>query len=75
MKLILFLLLLYIGTAYNWRIFHNGRSVGGNIGKPNGNSEKVFADQWFTQNLDHFSPTNLKTWQQVTVTLRLQLLS
>ncbi|XP_019872170.1 putative serine protease K12H4.7 [Aethina tumida] len=70
MKFILlncFLLSLCYKEVFNWKIFHNGRSVGGNLGKPGG--YKLHRDyrnfeRWFTQNLDHFNPGEETTWQQ-----------
>lgn len=71
MKFILlncFLLSLCYKEVFNWKILHNGRSVGGNLGKPRG--YKLHRDyrnfeRWFTQNLDHFNPGEETTWQQV----------
>lgn len=53
-----------IGTA--WRIFLRGRSKGGNLGEPVLSSETTSLpkEQWFTQYLDHFNPTNAHVWEQ-----------
>lgn len=51
----------------SWRNFWKGRYSKGNT-YLNDNSENPVAavsEQWFQQNLDHFDPTNTKTWQQV----------
>lgn len=77
MNLIIFVFTLYIlvQRAYNWRIFHNGRIIGGNLGKPGEDQLKTNFnnyERWFTQNLDHFNPNNERTWQQVKLLLRIQ---
>ncbi|CAH1366832.1 hypothetical protein MTP99_008111 [Tenebrio molitor] len=70
MKLCAFLLcLLYFCAEVNsWRIFHHGRMVGGNVGIPKPDkrrqSVKEVNEEWFTQQLDHFNPTDETTWQQ-----------
>ncbi|XP_044268918.1 putative serine protease K12H4.7 [Tribolium madens] len=71
MKLFTLLLtLLYISSeVYSWRIFRNGRMVGGNIGEPKSDNckesnVKEVQEEWFTQNLDHFNPTDETTWKQ-----------
>ncbi|VEN40301.1 unnamed protein product [Callosobruchus maculatus] len=52
-----------------WREFSRGRSKGGNLGLPGGDDlvrgehEKV-TTEWFTQYLDHSSPTDSRTWKQ-----------
>lgn len=69
MKLIIFVFVFYIQEVYNWRIFHNGRTKGGNLGEPRGEQHlKSYLndyEKWFTQNLDHFNPGEERTWQQV----------
>jgi len=56
--------ILSISTA--WRTFLRGRSKGGNLGEPVLSSEKLLPkEQWFTQYLDHFNPTDTRVWQQV----------
>lgn len=49
-----------------WKIFHLGRSHGGNIADPELlTNYKLPPDQWFDQTLDHFNPTDERTWKQV----------
>uniref|UniRef100_A0A336K475 CSON000635 protein n=1 Tax=Culicoides sonorensis TaxID=179676 RepID=A0A336K475_CULSO len=74
MRLILYLLLFSCISSYCYAIrnFWRGRYSGGALGQPS----KVYnykkhllssanEEKWFTQQLDHFDPTNLsKTWQQ-----------
>lgn len=62
------LLVLQAPFCFGGRNFRLGRSRGGNLGVPgqvhhddNGLPEA----QWFKQKLDHFSPTDLTTWKQV----------
>lgn len=56
---------------YGLRQFHSGRRSGGNVGSAGNQSEQFYAklieDNWFEQNLDHFDPTNTKTWKQVNI--------
>ncbi|XP_076289250.1 putative serine protease K12H4.7 [Lasioglossum baleicum] len=61
--LLLFAGLLNVTLA--WRTFMRGRSKYGNLGAPDIPEEHNLAEeQWFTQYLDHFNPTNPYTWQQ-----------
>lgn len=51
------------GTA--WRTFLRGRSKYGNIGTPKLSKEHDLPpEQWFKQQLDHFNPTDARTWEQ-----------
>ncbi|KAK4877732.1 hypothetical protein RN001_010238 [Aquatica leii] len=64
----LFLLFCFLSNTNCWRVFHRGRAVGGNLGSP-GNEETLYGvkdipDQWFDQVLDHFNPTDTRTWKQ-----------
>ncbi|XP_060534670.1 putative serine protease F56F10.1 [Cylas formicarius] len=57
----------WVSGGSSWRFFHNGRIKGGNLGSPQHRSlikESRNFTRWFTQNLDHFDPTNRKTWEQ-----------
>ncbi|KYN21502.1 PREDICTED: putative serine protease K12H4.7 [Trachymyrmex cornetzi] len=55
--------ILSITTA--WRTFLRGRSKGGNLGNPILSSETPLPkEQWFTQYLDHFNPTDVNVWEQ-----------
>lgn len=67
-KPILFLLIILSSyhSTNGWRHFWKGRRDGGNLGNPSSvKLEKPLpADEWFTQNLDHFNPTNKETWKQ-----------
>lgn len=58
-----------IQISIEWRIFHKGRQIGGSLG-----TIKTIKDQdeyllpkaqWFAQILDHFNPTDNRTWNQV----------
>lgn len=43
-----------------------GRSKYGNLGAPIlSENYKLPNEQWFTQFLDHFDPTDARVWQQV----------
>ncbi|KAF7272437.1 hypothetical protein GWI33_014783 [Rhynchophorus ferrugineus] len=58
---------MFINNCYSYRIFHNGRMRGGNLGQPKGKTlhgEARNFTRWFTQTLDHFDIGNLATWQQ-----------
>lgn len=56
---------LYIQFCVCWRFFHQGRIIHGNFGKSIWKHyENVPSAQWFTQILDHFSPTDSRTWPQ-----------
>ncbi|KAF2879874.1 hypothetical protein ILUMI_26304 [Ignelater luminosus] len=66
----LILLLFVPGFINGWRIFHRGRHVGGNLGLPGGKEKEIelgsveVAEEWFPQKLDHFNPTDGRTWLQ-----------
>lgn len=63
------------GNVSAWRIFHHGRMVGGNLGKPYHHKTiklKTIPEKWFTQNLNHFNPGNDKTWNQVRINFFIQ---
>ncbi|CAF2126984.1 unnamed protein product [Rotaria magnacalcarata] len=52
-------------------IFHRGRPRGGMIGSPKRTSRSFYNrvkapidELWYTQQLDHFNPTDIRTWQQ-----------
>ena len=58
------IILLNCGTA--WRTFLRGRSNNGNLGVPKLSKDYVLpTEQWFKQFLDHFNPTDARTWEQV----------
>lgn len=71
MRLILFYVCIFLFIIENinaWRIFHHGRMVGGNLGKPFPDKPQNFkkvSEQWFMQNLDHFNPGSDQKWKQV----------
>lgn len=54
-------------NVYSWKIFFRGRETGGNIGRPLSETNDLtdIPEEWFTQTLDHFNPTDDRTWQQV----------
>lgn len=56
--------ILSISTA--WRTFLRGRNKGGNLGEPVLSSEDKLLpkEQWFSQYLDHFNPTDVHVWKQ-----------
>ncbi|XP_033223403.1 putative serine protease K12H4.7 [Belonocnema kinseyi] len=59
----IFTILLSCGTA--WRNFLRGRSNNGNLGVPNlSKNYDLPTEQWFKQFLDHFNPTDARTWEQ-----------
>lgn len=68
MRLLLLLLVatVFINVTVALRTFIRGRSKGGNIGLPLLDKEPKWLpkEQWFTQMLDHFDPTNARTWKQ-----------
>ncbi|KAI4469655.1 protease s28 pro-x carboxypeptidase-related [Holotrichia oblita] len=70
MRLILFYVCIFLFICENinaWRIFHHGRMVGGNLGKPFPDKPqqlKKVSEQWFMQNLDHFNPGSDQKWKQ-----------
>lgn len=53
-------------STYGKGTIWKGRHKYGNLGEPNRASHKLTLppDEWYTQKLDHFDPTNNKTWQQ-----------
>ena len=55
-----------INNGLALRNFMRGRRFGGNIGEPILLKNKDLPQQqWFTQYLDHFNPTEARTWKQV----------
>lgn len=63
------LVLMTSAPALAWRTFWKGRRFDGNVGHPTDFHAALGAqsddDLWFMQKLDHFEPTNDKTWKQV----------
>ncbi|XP_049810851.1 putative serine protease K12H4.7 [Schistocerca nitens] len=54
-----------LNEAASSRIFQRGRLRGGLLGEPNVSySGTLPPDEWFIQQLDHFDPTNRRTWKQ-----------
>ena len=49
-----------------WKNFRWGRIRHGNLGHPE-SSEITPEEKYFVQKLDHFDPTNTKTWNQVRI--------
>ncbi|XP_011568992.3 putative serine protease K12H4.7 [Plutella xylostella] len=65
MFLRIFVLCLVVGLVYSSRQFRLGRSRDGNLGSPGDYAgEKLPEERWMEQKLDHFSPTDLRTWKQ-----------
>lgn len=65
---IIILLIVATNQLIAWRIFHLGRHVGGNLGVPFSkdflNDSRV-SEKYFDQYLNHFNPTDRRTWKQV----------
>ncbi|XP_011313900.1 putative serine protease K12H4.7 [Fopius arisanus] len=60
----LLILLAVCESSFAWRSFFRGRGKHG-FGEPKlSRKYQLPPDMWFTQNLDHFDPTNMQTWQQ-----------
>ncbi|XP_012256835.2 putative serine protease K12H4.7 [Athalia rosae] len=54
-----------VNLVLGFRSFARGRSKGGSLGEPILNeSHALPEDQWFEQFLDHFNPTETRTWKQ-----------
>lgn len=58
-----------IHSSFGWRQFWKGRQTGGNLGTASKSSDFLADDflppeEWTTQLLDHFDPTNTRTWKQ-----------
>lgn len=68
MKLWLYICFLCVFAGVNsWRKFERGRKSTGNIGEPKSQKTQLkdIPTQWYFQNLDHFNPTDERTWKQV----------
>ncbi|XP_046734543.1 putative serine protease K12H4.7 [Diprion similis] len=62
---LLVILVAGINAASALRSFARGRSKGGNLGTPVLSKYYELAeDEWFEQFLDHFNPTDARTWKQ-----------
>lgn len=72
----LFILLSILSIGATWRTFLRGRSKGGNLGEPVLSSETISLpeEQWFTQRLDHFNPTDAHVWKQVNTKYRISII-
>lgn len=64
--LLLSIILNIINISTAWHAFLRGRSKYGNLGEPILSSEKYVLpeEQWFTQYLDHFNPSDARVWKQ-----------
>ena len=63
---LLLIVLSILSITMAWRTFLRGRSKGGNLGNPILFSKTSLPEeQWFTQYLDHFNPTDVNVWEQV----------
>lgn len=61
-----FVFIIHLILCHGNKDFRLGRSKNGNLGVPGDYlGEKVPPAQWFKQKLDHFSPTDLRSWKQV----------
>lgn len=65
--LLLPIVLNIINISTAWRTFLRGRSKYGNLGESILSSETYVLpeEQWFTQYLDHFNPSDTHVWKQV----------
>lgn len=49
-----------------WKIFNKGRVRGGMFGGPKfEEAVDLPPDEWFEQRLDHYDPSEIRTWNQV----------
>lgn len=63
---VLGLLMCLFTSSLSWRVFHLGRKYGGNLNIGESIARAGLPPvQWFEQNLDHFNPTDARTWKQV----------
>lgn len=63
--LLLLVLLTFVNMNNGSRIFMRGRIRHGNLGIPNlVDTHALPKEQWFTQFLDHFNPTDARLWKQ-----------
>ncbi|XP_076763906.1 putative serine protease K12H4.7 [Xylocopa sonorina] len=63
--LLLLLLISLLSNGTSWRTFMRGRSKYGNVGTPIlSKDHQLPNEQWLTQFLDHFNPTDARVWQQ-----------
>jgi len=67
LPLLLLIILNVININIAWRTFLRGRSKYGNLGAPVLSSKTYVLpkEQWFSQYLDHFNPTEIRVWKQV----------
>lgn len=65
--LVFLIFVISIENVWGWRTFWKGRRDGGNLVAPHQNipREQLPPDQWFDQNLDHFTDKASELWQQV----------
>lgn len=62
----LFFIFFLIVGIYGGRQFRLGRSKGGNLGAPGDYKGEILPPkQWFKQRLDHYNPSDLRTWKQL----------
>jgi hypothetical protein len=55
-----------LSDVEGWKMFHRGRGHGGMLGSPMAApNTSVPSAEWFLQQLDHFTPTIQRTWEQV----------
>jgi len=58
--------IILLGEVEGWKTFFRGRGRGGMLGSPKAAPNiTVPPAEWFVQQLDHFSPTIPRTWEQV----------
>ena len=58
--------IILLGGVEGWKMFFRGRGRGGMLGSPKAAPNiTVPPAEWLVQQLDHFNPTILRTWKQV----------
>lgn len=64
--LLLSIILNIINISIGWHTFLRGRSRYGNLGEPilSSTLHDLPEEQWFTQYLDHFNPSDARVWKQ-----------
>lgn len=68
-RIVLLVSVMIASDVRAWKHFHLGRERGGNVKAPE-TTHRLPPDQWFTQKLDHFNPTDERVWQQVSFARR-----
>ena len=62
----LLLFILLNRESFGFRLNTRSKHYGGKLGEPAGEWQgELPPDQWFVQSLDHFNPSDTRTWKQV----------